>query len=77
MCCTAMAKVRSTVRPCAVTIRLVIPYFWPAVPPDSQIVAAVAVLPVLSSSSVMPGGTVHVEVEMVSPVGSHEAQSTW
>jgi hypothetical protein len=69
-----MRKLRSSVRPADVTIRFDTVYTGaPAVPPDSQTVVIVLVL--LSESFVSPVGTVHVDVEMVSPVANHEVQS--
>jgi hypothetical protein len=55
---------RSSVRPPAVSIRLVTTYIWPAVPPESQIVATVLVFEL--ESSVRPDGTIHVLVWIVS-----------
>ena len=69
-----MLNVASLIRPAAVVIWLVISYVVPAVPPENHMVAVVVVL-VAEPYCVIPVGTVHVDVLMVS-ASSHSLQST-
>jgi len=64
--------VLSSVREPAVMTLFVTRYTCPAVPPESHTVAVVVVLEALAD--VRPDGTVHALVEIVSPLGSHDAQ---